>query len=124
MSEPVPDAKVLVVDDDDDVRDVAVAILRELGYDVIEANGGAPALGILQSGEPVDLLLTDLAMPGMNGIELAHRAVSLRPALKVLYTSAYVRAADNDPALRYGPVIEKPWVLRDLREVLATLLGR
>jgi CheY-like chemotaxis protein len=124
MSQPLSDATVLVVDDDDDVRAVAVAILRELGYDVIEASGGAPALDLLRRGERVDLLFTDLAMPGINGIELAHRAVSLRPALKVLYTSAYVRAADSDPALRHGPVIEKPWVLGDLREVLATLLGQ
>ena len=123
MSEPLPGATVLVVDDDDDVRAVAVAILRELGYDVMEASGGAPALEILRGSAPVDLLLTDLAMPGMNGIELAHNAVSTRPGLKVLYTSAYVRAADNDPALRHGPVIEKPWVLRDLRDVLASLLA-
>ncbi|HUA54734.1 MAG TPA: response regulator [Candidatus Sulfotelmatobacter sp.] len=114
---------ILVVDDDADVLSISAVIVEELGYRVIEANGGAQALEILRSPEPVDLLLTDLAMPDVSGQELAHIAKGLRPALKVLYTSAYVRLSDKDPALRYGPMIEKPWLHERLRTVLEQLMG-
>jgi CheY-like chemotaxis protein len=114
---------VLVVDDDTDVRQVAAAILAEMGFQVIEADGGETAMAILQGPAKIDLLMTDLAMPGINGMELAHLARRLRPDLKVLYTSAYVRMDDDNPALRYGPLIEKPWMLTQLRAVIEKLMG-
>jgi PAS domain S-box-containing protein len=85
---------VLVVEDDALVREHAVALLLGLGYRVTCAADGAEALEILRGTEPVDLLFTDVVMPGgLNGRELADAAQVLRPGLKVLYTSGYTENA-------------------------------
>lgn len=78
--------RVLVVDDNVDVRNATGALLKSLGYEVLKAEGGSQALTLLSS-ESVDLLFTDLAMPQMNGIELSAKARSMQPNLKVLLTS-------------------------------------
>lgn len=114
---------VLLVDDEQDVRQIAAAILSELGFHVIEAIDAQAAMAVIRGPSPVDLLMTDLAMPRIGGLELAHLAREVRPGLKVLYTSAYVRAAETNAALRYGPFIEKPWRLEQLRAVLEKLIG-
>ncbi len=81
---------ILVVEDDDDVRAYTAEILRELGYQVIEAHDGPTALRILERADrKVDLLFTDVIMPLVSGRELADAAQLLRPQLKVLYTSGY-----------------------------------
>ncbi|WP_114950791.1 response regulator [Sphingosinicella terrae] len=85
---------VLVVEDDDDVRAYTVDCLRELGYRVLEAHDGPSALRLLERQEdPVDLLFTDVIMPGMSGRELADAARDHQPDLRVLYTSGYTRNA-------------------------------
>jgi PAS domain S-box-containing protein len=85
---------ILVVEDDDDVRSYTVECLRELGYRVLEAHDGASALRLLERQEQdVDLLFTDVVMPGMTGRELADAAMAHHPGLKVLYTSGYTRNA-------------------------------
>ena len=114
---------ILVVDADADMLRISAAIVVELGYRAIEAADGAEALEILRGSEPIELLLTDLAMPGVSGQELAHLAKALRPDLKVLYTSAYVRLGDKAPPLRHGPMIEKPWLQEQLRAVLVKLMS-
>jgi signal transduction histidine kinase len=88
------DRVVLVVEDDEDVRAHAVAILRELGYSVLEAADGRSALLILESEPGVRLLFTDIGLPeGLNGRQLADEAHRRRPELQVLYTTAYARNA-------------------------------
>jgi signal transduction histidine kinase len=82
------DAKVLVVDDDDDVLLVAAAMVEELGYEVVAAANGEGALRALDEGE-FALLLTDVAMPGMNGVELAAEVRRRRPALPIIFASGY-----------------------------------
>jgi CheY-like chemotaxis protein len=113
---------VLVVDDDENVRSLAAHIVRALDFWVIEANGAQAALEILRGATKVDVLFTDIAMPGLSGLELAHLAKQLRPDLKVLYTSAHLFGGADNPALRYGPLIAKPWKLEQLREVMDTLI--
>lgn len=71
---PPADATILLVDDDDAVREITAAILADLGYDVVEAHSGAAALQDIQEKAEIDLLLIDFGMPGMNGAELARRA--------------------------------------------------
>jgi len=84
------DATILVVEDDAEVRDVAVKQLRALGYRVFEAESGAGALALLETGRPVDLLLTDVVMPGgLSGPDVAREGLRLQPSLKVLFTSGY-----------------------------------
>jgi PAS domain S-box-containing protein len=88
--EAMRDEVILAVDDDHDVRRAVVVQLRALGYQVVEADSAAAALKILDGGQKIDLLFTDVVMPGgMNGKELAVRALTMRPALKVLFTSGY-----------------------------------
>jgi CheY-like chemotaxis protein len=88
MLQPSSDAgaAVLVVDDDPDVRSLACEMLSAEGFDVLAAEDGEAALALL-STHPVDLLFTDLMMPGLDGVELADAAAARRPGLKVLYTS-------------------------------------
>jgi len=114
---------VLLVDDDVEVRQVAAVILGEMGFRVIEASSAEDAMEAIRGATRIDLLMTDLAMPGIGGMELAHLAKRARPNLKVLYTSAYVRAAEGSKGLGYGPLIEKPWMLEQLRGYIEKLIG-
>ena len=94
---PVPTASrdevILVVEDNEDVRSYSVTILRELGYTVLEAPNAEKALQILESLDRVDLLFTDVVLPGKNGRVLADAARLLRPSLRVLFTTGYSRNA-------------------------------
>ena len=94
---------ILVVEDDDSVRSFVIETLRDLGYHVLEANGGAAALTELTAEGPLDLLLTDMVMPGISGRELAERAVMLRPNIRVLFMTGYNEGAEE------GDVLEKPF---------------
>ena len=99
LEEPLnPEAEqeetILVVEDDDDVRAYSVDILRELGYRVLEAQDGPAALRLLDRQPRVDLLFTDVVLPGgMTGAQVATQARALRPSLKVLFTTGYARNA-------------------------------
>ena len=94
---PVPaasrDEVILVVEDNEEVRSYSVTILRELGYKVLEAADAEKALQILEGAERVDLLFTDVVLPGKNGRVLADTAKLLRPALRILFTTGYSRNA-------------------------------
>ncbi|HEY4365787.1 MAG TPA: response regulator [Steroidobacteraceae bacterium] len=84
---------VLVVEDDEDVRAYSTQSLRELGYTVLEATDAASALRALERHPEVELLFTDVGLPGLNGRELVDRAKRKRPRLKVLFTTGYARNA-------------------------------
>src|SRR5258708_25492745 len=88
-----PARLILVVEDDDDVREFAVDVLRDNGYRVIEAVNGGGALVLLEQDLPIDLLFTDIVMPGEpDGVALAQRAKGLRPHLPALYTTRFAAA--------------------------------
>ena len=118
---------VLVVEDDEEVRAYAVEVLRDAGYRVIEAGDGGAALRILeQADQRVDLLFTDVVMPGLSGRELSDRARELRPGLKILYTSGYTRNAivhggRLDPGVELLP---KPFTSKDLTERVRDILDK
>ena len=83
-----------MVEDDDDVRTFSVDILRELGYRVVEAHDGPSALRLLERQARVDLLFTDVVLPGgLTGAQLALQACKVKPNLRVLYTTGYARNA-------------------------------
>ena len=95
---PLPDAApqetILVVEDDDDVRAINVDSLRELGYHVLEVADGTAALAVLRREPRIDLLFTDVVLPGgMTGAQVAAQARGLRPGLRVLFTTGYARNA-------------------------------
>jgi CheY-like chemotaxis protein len=83
-----------VVEDDRDVRAYLVELLRDLNYRVLSAHDAVSALGLIENGEiRIDLLLTDVVLPGMNGRQLAEQAKHRRPDLVVLFTTGYSRNA-------------------------------
>ena len=85
---------ILIVEDDADLRAYVSDLLRDLNYRVFSASSAQAALTILLQEEPkVDLLLTDVVMPGINGRELGRRAQQIRPRLKILYMTGYSRNA-------------------------------
>ena len=116
---------ILVVEDDDDVRAYTVECLRELGYRILEAHDGPSALRLLErQSDPIDLLFTDVVMPGMSGRELADEARSLQSSLRVLYTSGYTRDAivhggRLDPGVE---MIAKPFTYAALAKKVRDLL--
>jgi PAS domain S-box-containing protein len=117
---------ILVVEDDQDVRATAVNTLAGLGYQVLQAEDGAAALRQIEAGAAIDVLFTDVVMPGpVSSTELAARARTLLPALAVLFTSGYTRnALTTDGRLDAGvTLLGKPYrreeLARKIREVLA-----
>ena len=116
------DEVVLVAEDDPRVRAITVSALEEFGYIVLQAGNGAEALDLLD--ETVDLLFTDVVMPGMDGPQLAEEALRRRPALKVLYTTGYARnAVVHNGTLAGGlPVLPKPFTIDQLAAKVAEVL--
>ncbi|KIP97062.1 response regulator [Pseudomonas fulva] len=116
---------MLLVEDSDVVRMLTVEVLEELDYQVSEAAEALQALEILRSDEHIDLLMTDIGLPGMNGQELAVAARQLRPELKVLFASGYAESVEIDksePATRTD-IIGKPFSLDALRDKVQGMLG-
>jgi CheY-like chemotaxis protein len=113
--------KALVVDDQEDVLNMAVELFSALGYEVLSANNGADALDILKRSPDIDVLFSDVVMPGMSGIDLAGEARVLAPKMKIILVSGYsspALAEQNANAHQFD-VITKPYtmsqILRRLR---------
>jgi CheY-like chemotaxis protein len=116
---------VLVVEDEENVRRLAAEVLEGQGYEVLEASGGEEALGMVEEYEGrIDLLLTDVVMPGMSGRELGKRVEGIYPGVRVLYMSGYIdeeigswRISEEE--MNY---VQKPFTIdalaRKVREVL------
>ena len=116
--------RVLLVEDDDEVRGLTARVLRAAGYDVVVGATGEQAMAAVVGGAAVDLLVTDVVMPGMGGRELVDRLRAVAPGLRVLYTSGYT----DDAVVRNGVeqdtvhFLQKPFtpaaLARKVREVL------
>ncbi|HEU0070329.1 MAG TPA: PAS domain S-box protein [Alphaproteobacteria bacterium] len=125
-SAEAPRKTIFVVEDNDMVRNYVTAQLESLGYDVLEAENGPAALAKIDAAGPVDLLFTDVIMPGgMNGRELAEQAVERRPGLKVLFTSGYDESAiTTDGYLTEGLyLLKKPYQRKDLEAKIIEVLA-
>ena len=111
-------ATVLVVEDEDVVRRLVTQVLEQAGYDVVEAADGTEAIAVA-AVRPIDLLLTDMTMPGLTGREVAERVRATHPELKVVYMSGYADGA----ALEHGvEVLEKPFTFDVLTEKVGRVL--
>lgn len=106
-------AKILVVDDDDEVRTVTADAIKELGYKVIAVGAAEDALMKL-GGERFDLLITDVAMPGTNGVELARRARQIDQGLPILFSSGYADVQVFGEELSDETVLRKPFRIADV----------
>jgi CheY-like chemotaxis protein len=125
MSDGGANDTILVVDDDEDVRYIARAILEDLGYETIGASSGAGALQVLATaGDRITALFSDIMMPGMNGFELAQQAKAVHPDLKIILTSGYIGpeiAAAMSSTM--WPTVPKPWRPAQLATTIAEVLG-
>jgi two-component system cell cycle response regulator CpdR len=120
MNEPVSSRKVniLVVDDDRDVREVLAETLVDFGYSVLQAGSGTEALALLGNDNEIGMMITDIRMPGMNGLELAERARHVDADLKVILISGYfVHQPVNQRFLR------KPFHMQELASAVQAELG-
>jgi CheY-like chemotaxis protein len=115
-------AKLLLVDDDNAVREVLSANLTDLGYEVVEAGSGGAALETLQREADIDLVLLDFAMPGMNGAEVARRIEARHPGLPILFVTGF---ADRTALAGVGEshIIGKPPTDGDLATKVAAALA-
>ena len=125
---PAADTRVLLVDDEEDVREVLKGELVDAGFVVVDAAGGAPALAMIDGGERVDLLVTDLSMPGMDGVALIRAAQERRRGLPALLVTGYAEAAtglaindEGDGSIR---LLRKPVTGVELAERAAEMLRK
>jgi signal transduction histidine kinase len=115
-------ATILVVDDDDAVRDITADMLRDLDYSVLEASSGGAALDLLHQRVKIDLILIDFAMPGMNGAEVARFMRSKHPDFPIVFVTGF---ADREAleGLQHAHVIGKPFTSAELAEKIQLALG-
>jgi PAS domain S-box-containing protein len=119
-----PALRVLLVEDDLPVGDLIVAMLEDLGHEVIRAGSVDDALPILRGERPIDLLLTDLVMPGgRSGIDLAREAVALRPDLPVILSSGYTGDTLSAAAGAPWPLLRKPYLAKVLAQTIEQVLA-
>jgi signal transduction histidine kinase/ActR/RegA family two-component response regulator len=114
---------VLLVDDDSAVREVAAAMLADLGYRVHQTGSAGAALEYLNGGAPVDMVLMDFAMPGMNGAELARHVQGMRPGLPILFVTGF---ADRSALAGFSAaqILGKPFTFDELGKRIAAMLAQ
>jgi PAS domain S-box-containing protein len=122
--EKLGSATVLVVEDEEIVRSLIVEVLQDLGYRVLEAADGPAGLGILQSQEPIALLITDVGLPGMNGRQLADAGRERRPGLKTVFITGYAESAmlgsgKLEPGMM---VVTKPFAVNALEDHIRKIM--
>jgi CheY-like chemotaxis protein len=121
---PAAARRVLVVEDDPNVAEVAMAVLEDMGHEVLVRSDAASALALLQQGTIVDLVFSDIVMPGgMTGIELAEAISAQFPLLPILLATGYSSAALAQGALRF-PVLAKPYSVQELSRRVAQMMRR
>jgi signal transduction histidine kinase len=115
------EASILVVDDDKDVRQLAVSCLESLGYQVVAADGGHAAVQIAASEDRIDLVLIDIAMPEISGVQAMEAILQKRPGVPFLYMTGYVGPTHLDPSERR--VLKKPFTIGELAAKVEELLS-
>lgn len=115
---PTENATILVVDDDPEVREIVAEFLIDAGHRVLQAGGGLEALRMLSDTEGVDLVITDVRMPDISGIELAERITRERHGLKVILISGFFVAKETGRRL-----LRKPFRMKELEEAVQAELA-
>lgn len=118
-------ASILLAEDDSSLRSFLCMALERAGHKVATAADGIEALNLLNGPGDYELLLADIVMPGMDGIELSRLATKLKPGLKVMFITGFAAVAlgHNDPAIKKTRVLSKPFHLNDIVEQVNTLLA-
>ena len=118
-----PRARILVVDDDHDVRSIAVETLQDAGYDVIEAATAHDAFKLLQEHGDIDLVFTDIMMPGIDGFKLAGMVRMSAARTRILFATGYMDLAQLNPAFVHGQLLNKPYRPSDLVAAVEKILS-
>lgn len=118
-------AKILLAEDDASMRNFLTMALERAGHEVTAAMDGLDALAVLDKDASIELLLADIIMPGMDGIELSQLAAKKRPGLKVMFITGFAAVAmgQRNPAHAKARVLSKPFHLRDLVEQVDSILA-
>jgi PAS domain S-box-containing protein len=119
------DGTALVVDDEVDLLDVALSYLADLGFTGYQAIDGASALKVIAQHGDISLMVTDIVMPGgMNGVELAKKALVLRPSLKIIYSSGFPAEvlAEKSMPLIDGPLLHKPYQRAEFAAIIRRVM--
>jgi len=115
---------VLIVEDEPQVRQLTKRILERQGYTVLVAETSDDALTLLNEQKPIDLLLTDVVMPGLSGLQLAAEAVAIAPGIRVLYMSGYPQGIWEQGGMDKDlPLLEKPFSAVELLDGVAMVLS-
>jgi CheY-like chemotaxis protein len=117
-------ATILVVDDTAEVLEVTSVLLENAGYDVLRCATTRDGLAVLRDGHDVDLLLTDITMPEMDGFELARQARASRPSLPIIYLTGYSNLLTEGTVEIFGPILRKPYHRDDLTRQIEELLTK
>lgn len=117
--------RVLVVDDEEATRTFVARVLQEAGFDTATAEDGLDALAVAQSFTPVDVVLTDVVMPGMPGDELARRLRKMEPAIKVLYLTGFADELFKERASLWEDeaYVDKPCTATSLLQAVSLLIS-
>ncbi|HEX4893812.1 MAG TPA: response regulator [Hyphomicrobiaceae bacterium] len=119
----VPTQRILLAEDDESMRGFLTRALEKAGYDVVSFNNGADAFERLKQ-EPFTLLLTDIVMPRLDGIELARRASAIDPEIKIMFITGFAAVTlNNDTQPKDSRVLSKPFHLKDLVREVEKLLA-
>lgn len=117
-------AKILLAEDDQSMRDFLTIALTKAGHDVIAKTNGLEALDTLKTNSDFDLLLTDIVMPGMDGIELSQLATNICPNLKVMFITGFAAVAVGQEKISpaNSKILSKPFHLKELVNQVDKLL--
>jgi len=117
-------ANILLVDDNDDVREITALILRDCGYNVPEASSGRAALDVLDANPAIDLLIVDFVMPAMSGMEVLERARAKRPEIRAAFITGYADRSRLGENFENELVIGKPFTADQLICAVRRALGQ
>ena len=117
MSDQRDMIRLLVVEDEESVRNVVVRLLTKLGYDVSSAEDAETAIALFDEGSNFDLVVTDIVMPGLNGIEMSELLKARFPTLRFLFVSGYAsRELGTAPQALPLPFLSKPFTMQELAD--------
>jgi CheY-like chemotaxis protein len=116
-------ANILLVDDNDDVREITALLLRDYGFLVIEVSSGFAALDRLETNEAIDLLMVDLIMPEMSGSELLERVRAKRPDIRTVLITGYAGLSRIEATSANEILIKKPYTAEQLVAGVRRALG-
>ena len=117
--------KILVVDDEPEIRKLVSAMVGGTGFQVLTADSGEHALTLYKKNRPIALLITDVVAPGMSGPRLADRLTALQPGLKVLYISGYdsTHVVQKYVVEKGHALLTKPFTLEEMKQKVSELLA-